>query len=61
MVAYGDQGYTGYFPNSSLQILIICADHVASVLLDSVDDAVVGIRSLMSAAEAFESGVFCQF
>ena len=45
------------FPNSSLEIFVASCHNVASVLLDSINNAVVSIGSLMIAFKPFEPGI----
>ena len=48
------------FPETSLQVLIACRHDKSPPLLDSVDDAVIGVSSLVVASQSLESWVLGQ-
>ena len=53
-------GYTRDLADSSLEILIVSCHYIAPVLLDSINQAIIGIGTLMSAMEPLETRVLCQ-
>jgi hypothetical protein len=51
-------GHSWNFSYSPLEVLVAGGHDVASVLLDAVDEAVVGVGALVVALEALEAWVF---
>ncbi len=49
--------HSGYLPDSSLEILVAGGHYVASMLLDPLDYAVIGVGALVVAFEPFEARV----
>ena len=60
MSGYVHNGYTGDLADSSLEVLIVGCNYIAPVLLDSVNQAVISIGSLVRAMKPLKARVLCQ-
>lgn len=60
MPGYVHNGYTRDLADSSFEVLIVGCHYIAPVLLDSVNQAVISIGSLMRAMKPLETRVLCQ-
>jgi hypothetical protein len=58
-LGYGHNWHTWNFPNPPLQVLIVCGYEIDSVLLHTVDDAIVCIRALVITLEPFPALISC--
>jgi hypothetical protein len=58
-LGYGNNWHTWNFPNPPLQVLIVCGYEIDSVLLHTVDDAIVRIRALVITLEPFPALISC--
>ena len=60
MVLDEHDGHSRYFPDSALEVFVAGRHDEYSVLLDVVDDAIVGVGALVLAGDALEARVFRQ-